>query len=154
MIKIPNFVLFVSFVVNTLSRQTWKKRLQVHQPQSGAAGDAVGIAERFLHLKMIEPFAHNQFDRFTGGFNRGGEVAVLALELRRLLGAIGDNDRRVQFVEMALGAERLFDLVGEIYVLAALRESYWLQIIHAANQQSAFDDVRRHAEFLLPIGDQ
>src|SRR5689334_10955892 len=64
---------------------------QVHQLQRGAAGDAVWIAERFLHLEMIEPFADDQLDRFAGSFYRSGEVAALALELRRFLGAVGDD---------------------------------------------------------------
>ena len=74
-----------------------KKQLnrQPHQSQRGAAGDAVGIAESFLHLEMVKAFADNEFDRFAGGFHCRGEVASLALELRCLLGAVGDDDRRV-----------------------------------------------------------
>jgi hypothetical protein len=33
-------------------------------------------------------------------FNRGGELAILALEFRSLASAVGDDQRRVQPIEM------------------------------------------------------
>ena len=41
-------------------------------------------------------------DRLSGGFHRRAEVARLALKFRRLVGAMGQDEGRVQPVDMTL----------------------------------------------------
>ena len=42
---------------------------------------------------MVVALADQELDRLAGGFERGREVARLALELRRLAGAVADASR-------------------------------------------------------------
>jgi len=100
----------------------------------GAAGEPVRIAEGFLHFEVIQRFADNELDRFAGGFYRGRELAILSLELRSLPRTISDDDRRVEFVEMPLRAERLFDLIGKFHILAAFGKPDGFQVVHATDQ--------------------
>src|SRR6516164_9298538 len=55
---------------------------------------------------------------------------------------------------MALRTHRLFHLVCEFDVCAALREADGLHVVHTAHAQPAFHDVSRQAEIVLPIGHQ
>ena len=62
----------------------------------------------------------DQLDRLACGLHRRGEVTVLALEVRRFVGAVGNHDRRAQQIEVALRAHRVLHLIGELDVAAAL----------------------------------
>jgi hypothetical protein len=44
---------------------------------------------------VVVVLSNKQLHRISGGFDRGGKFAVLALELRGLAGAVRDNKRRV-----------------------------------------------------------
>ena len=79
-------------------------RDELHLLEHGAAGQAVRIGERLEQFEMIVALADDQLDRLARGLDRRGEVARLALELRRLAGADGEDQRRVEPVEMALRA--------------------------------------------------
>src|ERR1700739_713439 len=78
-----------------------------HLPQHGAAGEAVRVRQRLQKFEMIVGLTDDQLRRLAGRLHGGKEFARLALELRRLLRAVGEDQRRVQAVEMALGAELL-----------------------------------------------
>src|SRR5580692_1398963 len=86
-------------------RQGWLRKF--HLPQHGAAGEAVRVRQRLQKLEMIVGLADDQFGGFSQTLHRRKNVARLALEFRRLAGAVGENERRMQAVEMALGAELL-----------------------------------------------
>src|SRR5258706_579166 len=64
--------------------------------------------------------------QYAGGFNRRVEVAGLAREFRRLAGAVGENERRVELVEVALRPQRFLHLVRELDVSRALGEPHRL----------------------------
>ena len=49
---------------------------------------------------MVVMLADQQLDDLAAGFNRGSEFAIPALEFRSLAGAVGDDQRRVQPIEM------------------------------------------------------
>ena len=49
---------------------------------------------------MVVMRADQQLHRLAAGFNCGGEFAILALEFRSLAGTVGDDQRRVQPIEM------------------------------------------------------
>ena len=51
------------------------------------------------------------------------------------------NKRRVQLVDMASRAECLLHLVGEFHVFRTLRQPHRLEIVHAAAQRRAFENV-------------
>src|SRR5215510_8064092 len=61
------------------------------------------------------------------------------------------DDRCVQFVEMPLSAQRLYDRISELDILAPFRESDGFEVVHAAHQHCAFHNVGRQAEIFLPI---
>ena len=82
---------------------------------------------------MVVLLAHQQLHRLAGGFDRGGKFAVLALELRGLAGAVGDDQRRVQSIEMPYRAQRRDRCVVKRDVGIARRQPYWCQIVHAAD---------------------
>ena len=54
-----------------------------------------GVAERFRQFEVILVLTDEQPYRLAGGFDPGGDFAVLALELGGFAGAICDNQRRV-----------------------------------------------------------
>src|SRR6185503_2960770 len=56
---------------------------KLHQGQRGAAVRAVGIAERFHDFEMRIVRRFDEGDLLVGSLDRGGEVAALALKLRR-----------------------------------------------------------------------
>ena len=49
---------------------------------------------------MVVMLADQQLHHLVAGFNRGGEFAILALEFRSLAGAVADDQRRLQLIEM------------------------------------------------------
>ena len=100
---------------------------------------------------MIVVLANEQLDRPVGGAQGSGEIACLALELRRLLAAVRQHDRRREELEMALRTELLLDLVGEAHIARARREPHRLEVVHAAAQQSCLDDIGRQPEPPCPV---
>src|SRR5262249_57075254 len=93
------------------------------------------------HLEMIVALADEQLDWLAGRFHGGMEVAALTLELRRLIGAIGKDERCMELVDMALRAERLLHLVRELDVFRSLRKPHRREIVHAAAQRRTLEDV-------------
>src|SRR5262245_54595973 len=91
-------------------------RRKPHPLQGGAAEDAVGIAQRLVHLEVVVAFAEDKLDRLAGGLRGSREVAALALELGRLVAAIEQRERSHQAVEMARGAQLLLAQVGEAHI--------------------------------------
>src|SRR6266508_3517567 len=123
-----------------------------HLLEHRAAQEAVGSPERFDHLEVVVPFADQELHRLAGRRQRGGEVARLALELRRLERAVRDDEGGVEPVEMALRAQRLLHLVGELDVRVARRQAHGLQVVHAAGAQPTLHRVRWKIEVPAPIG--
>src|SRR5262249_58441707 len=72
-----------------------------HLRQHRAAEQAKRIGQRLQHLKVVVALADKELDGLAGGFDRRVEVARLALELRRLAGAVSENEWRVELVEVA-----------------------------------------------------
>src|SRR5581483_7000838 len=122
--------------------------------QGLVAAEAERVRHRLLHLEMVVAVAEQELDRLAGGFDRGGELARLALELRRLERAVPDDERRMELVEMPLRAELLFALVVEFDVLAALGKPHRFEVEHAADEDRVFEHVARQIEFFLPVGDR
>ena len=65
--------------------------------------------------------ADQQLHHLAAGFNRSGEFAILALEFRSLAGAVGDDQRRVQPIEMPYWAQCGYSGVIERNVAVACR---------------------------------
>src|SRR5439155_26496163 len=114
----------------------------------------VGTRERLGDLEVVVAFADEQLHRFAGCLDRRSEFARLALELWCLECAVGDDDGGVELVEMTLRAQRLLDLVGELDIRAARRETNRLQVEETTAAQPAFDRVHREIEVLAPVGDE
>src|SRR5689334_14915626 len=81
--------------------------LKLHLLQDRTADHAQRIAEHLRHFEVIVALGDNQADRLAGRLHRRGELAILPLELRRLVGAVGDDQRAVEAVEMALRGQLL-----------------------------------------------
>jgi hypothetical protein len=79
-------------------------RRELHLLERGTAEEAIGIAEGFRQFEMVVSFGDDELHGFACGFDRRGELAGLALKLRRLEGSVSDDDGRFQFIEMALSA--------------------------------------------------
>ena len=129
-------------------------RLQAHQIERGPPEKTVWIAERLRQFEMVVMLADQQPHLLAGSFDRRSEFAVLTLELGGLTGAVSDDQRRVQSVEMPYRAQRPDRRVVELDIVAACLECHRRKIIHAADAHSAFDDVSRQAELPRPIGRQ
>ena len=78
---------------------------ELHLLEHGAPGQTIGVGERLEQFEVVVARADDQLGLLAGGLHRRGEVARLALELRRLAGADGENERRVQTVEITLAAQ-------------------------------------------------
>ncbi len=76
-----------------------------HLPQLRAAGQPIGARQRLQQLEMVVALADEELRRLACRLQRREEVARLALELGRLAGAVGEDERRVERVEMALRAQ-------------------------------------------------
>src|SRR5215470_738266 len=125
---------------------------ELHHFKRGTPHDGVGIAQCLADLEVIVALAHDQLHRLAGGHERCSEVARLALKLWRLQSAVGKNERRVNPVDMALGGQRLLHFIGEFDVIAALGKSHRLEVVHAAAEHGAFEDIAREP-LLLPFRD-
>src|SRR5215470_2739006 len=124
---------------------SWK---EVHLRQYRTPEDTVRIGQRLGDLEVVVALGDEELYGFACRLHGRREVAGLALELRRLERAVGDDDGGVEPVEMTLRAERLLDLVGELDVGAACRETHGLQIEHATAAQPALHRVGRKIEVL------
>src|SRR5438034_5540193 len=89
-------------------------RAKFHLLQYRTAEQAVGIGELFPHFEVIVVLHDQEGHRLARSLDGGGEIAALALELRRLRGPVDQYDWRHQFIEMTLSAEFLLGLVGEL----------------------------------------
>src|SRR4051812_12729632 len=76
------------------------KASKSHLLQHRAAQQAQWGADHLGHLEMVVSLGDQERDRLSGGLRGRGEFAVLPLELRRLVGAVGDDHRAVEPVEM------------------------------------------------------
>ncbi len=101
---------------------------------------------------MIVTLGDDQLHGLAGFRQCGRKVARLPLEFRRLQGADGQHQRRVDFVEMAHGGQRLLHRVGEFHIARARRHAHRLQVVHAAAEHGALEDIARQP-LLLPLGD-
>src|SRR5579862_7033919 len=102
---------------------------------------------------MVVGLAEDQLGGFSGSANGGEEILRLALEFRRLAAAVGENERGVPAVEMALRDEFFDHGVGELDVSTALRQPHRRKIVHAAEQQRALTEIVRQI-FLAPAARQ
>src|SRR5580692_10195343 len=126
---------------------------QPHLREDSATKQAIGIPEGLQHLEMIIPLAHDELDRLAGGFYRRVEVARLPLKFRRLVSPMGEYEGRVQLVDVTLRAERFLHLVGKPDVFRALREPHRPEVIHAAAQGRALQDIQRQVLLAPVMGD-
>jgi hypothetical protein len=75
-----------------------------------------------VRLVVIVALADPQLDWLACRLHGRVEVPALALELGRLERTVGEDERGVQAVEMALRAELLLHRIGELDVTVALGE--------------------------------
>jgi hypothetical protein len=78
---------------------------------------------------MVVALHDREADRLARGLHGRREVAALALEFGRLIGAVDERDGRHQLVEMTLRAELFLDLVGELDIARTRREPYRFEIV-------------------------
>ena len=78
---------------------------ELHLREHGAPGQTIRVGERLEQFEVVVACADDQLDRFAGGRHGGGEVARLALEFRRLAGADGENERRMQPIDETAAAQ-------------------------------------------------
>src|SRR5437773_2396405 len=110
---------------------------EAHLLQDRAAKEAVRIGQRFDDLEVVVAIGDEELHRFACRLHCRGEVARLTLEFRSLERAVRDDHGGVELVEMALRAQRVLRLVGELDVAAARGEAHRLEVEHAAAQQAA-----------------
>jgi hypothetical protein len=96
-----------------------------------------------VRLVVIVALADPQLDWLACRLHGRVEVPALALELGRLERTVGEDERGVQAVEMALRAELLLHRIGELDVTVALGEPNRLEIVHSAAEERAFEDIER-----------
>src|SRR5260370_21230946 len=82
------------------TRWTSLSHAQPHHFERGVAERAVGIAERLADLEVVVVAGNDQLDRLARRLQGGGEIPRLALEFRRLQGAVEHRHRAVDAVEM------------------------------------------------------
>ena len=70
---------------------------------------------------MVVMLADQQLHDLAAGLNCSGEFAILALEFGSLAGAVGDDQRRVQPIDMSYWAQCGYSGVIERDVAAACR---------------------------------
>src|SRR5204862_7324601 len=122
--------------------------------QNRPAEQAVGIRERLVHLEVVVAVADEQLRGLAGRLDGGGEIARLALEFRGLERPVGEDQRGAELVEVALRAQRVLHLVGELHVAAARRQAHGLEVVHAAAAEPAGDDVRGQTKVPHPVADE
>lgn len=76
----------------------------------------VGVTEVVHDFKMVEQVGLDQFDRLACGLHGFGEVGGLAFEFVGLQRPVGQNDRRVDLVQVPLGAHGVLERVGKRYI--------------------------------------
>src|SRR5215813_8571920 len=115
------------------------------------AKQTIGIAKGFWQFEVIVSLGDDQLYRLVGSLDCRCELLGLALKLGRLESPMRKDERCVQFVEMALSAQRLYDRISELDVLASFRECDGFEVVHAAHQDGALHNIHRKAEIFLPI---
>lgn len=84
---------------------------------------AEGIGEGFDDFEVVVLFTDEKGDGFAGGLQGGGEFAGLALELETFQGAVGNDHRTGDAVEVAERAEVGDHLGREGHILASRRQA-------------------------------
>src|SRR5258706_4698494 len=105
---------------------------EIHPLEGCAAEEAVRARQRLEDLEMVVALRDQQARGLAGGLHGGGEIARLALELRRFQRAVREHERRVQPAQVALRAERVLHRIGELHVARARREPRRLEVEQAA----------------------
>src|SRR5262245_46742986 len=127
---------------------------KLHKLERRATIWAVGVAKRFTYFKMIIVWSFNQLDGLARCLYCSGKIAALPLKLRGFVGAISDDNRGPQLINVSLRAHRVLHLVGEFDIGATLRKANRLQVVHSAHAKSALHSVCWKSEILLPISHQ
>src|SRR5215471_335308 len=124
---------------------------ELHLLEYYPAKQTIGIAKGFWQFKVIVTLGDDQLYRLVGSLDFRGELSGLALKLGRLESPMRKDERCIQFVKMKLSAERLYDRISELDVLASFRECDGFEVVHAAHQDGALHNIHRQAEIFLPI---
>src|SRR5262249_48027958 len=124
---------------------------ELHLLECYPAKRTIGIAKGFWQFEVIVSLGDDQLYRLLGSLDGRGELSGLALKLGRLERPMRKDERCIQFVEMALSAQRLYDRISELDVLASFRECDGFEVVHAAHQDGALHNIHRQAEIFLPI---
>src|SRR5215813_3654122 len=124
---------------------------ELHLLECYPAKRTIGIAKGFWQFEVIVSLGDDQLYRVVGSLDCRGELPGLALKLGRLERPMRKDERRIQFVEMALSAQRLHDRISELDILASFRERDGFEVVHAAHQDRALHNVARQPEIFLPI---
>src|SRR5258708_6785415 len=125
---------------------------ELHHLEGGATQDGVGITQRLAELVVIVTLADDQLHGLAGGLERRREVARLALKFRGLQRAVGENQRGMDVPDVTLRGECLFHLIGELDIVASLREPHGFEVVHAAAEYATFDDIAWQP-LLFPLRD-
>src|SRR5262249_29332029 len=115
----------------------------LHLLECYAAKQTIAIAKGFWQFEVIVSLGDDQLYRVVGSLDCRGELSGLALKLGRLESPMRKDERRIQFVEMALSAQRLYDRISELDVLASFRECDGFEVVHAAHQDRALHNIHR-----------
>jgi hypothetical protein len=99
-------------------------------------------------------FSFDELHGLAGPLERGGEVAVLTLEIRCFQTAVGDRDGRNNLVDVTLRTHGIDHRIGEVNVGAAPRETNRRQFVHPAYAKPTLHDRGGDAKVLFPIGNE
>jgi hypothetical protein len=81
-----------------------RSQRELHLLERRAPHETVRVTEGLGHFVMVVSFTDYKLHRFARRFDRGDELTRLSLKLRRLESSVTDDNGRVEFVEMPLGA--------------------------------------------------
>src|SRR5262249_14419211 len=124
---------------------------ELHLLEYYPAKQTIGIAKGFWQFKVIVSLGDDQLYRLVGSLDCRGELSGLALKLGGLESPMRKDERCIQFVKMTLSAQRLYDRISELDVLASFRECDGFEVVHAAHQDGTLHNIHRQAEIFLPI---
>src|SRR5215218_9807603 len=145
-------IVWVLFVGMTSSRVFCLDRAgESHHLQRGATSDAVRIAEGLLHLEVIVSGAGNEFHLFAGIPQCSSKVSRLTLKFGCFQCSGGEDERRSDPVDVALGGKRLLGRIVDCDIRRALRQTHRLEVVHAAAQDRTLEKIVRKLQF-LPLG--
>ena len=131
-------------------------RLRKNLRHHGLAVRAVRIRERFLEFEMVIFLCHDQPGGFSGVAQSLVKVDGLPLELRGFPCAIQQHDRCDYAFKVALRAQLELKVVVEFHVRTSGRQPDRVQVVHAAAQDGAADEVfgEGGVVVLLPVRGQ